>query len=96
MKKKTVKISAKKSPTKKAVKPLPTKTKKPLTKKIVKASSKKSSQKTSTLEKQSKRKPVSIRILTSDIEAIKVKAAKLGVPYQTYINKLNHRDAVNE
>ena len=39
------------------------------------------------------KKPVTIRISTHDIEAMKIKASKLGVAYQTYINILIHKDA---
>ena len=42
------------------------------------------------------KKSITIRISNSDIQAMKVKAAKMGVPYQTYINILIHRDAVGE
>jgi predicted DNA binding CopG/RHH family protein len=38
---------------------------------------------------------ITIRIQKSDIEAMKEKAARMGVPYQTYINILIHRDAVS-
>jgi predicted DNA binding CopG/RHH family protein len=41
------------------------------------------------------RKSVTIRLLNSDIEAMKEKAAQMGVPYQTYINILIHRDAIS-
>ncbi len=40
------------------------------------------------------RKPVTIRLFDSDIAAMKEKAEKMGVPYQTYINIVIHRDAV--
>ncbi len=40
------------------------------------------------------KKSVTIRIANSDIMAIKEKASKLGVPYQTYINILIHREAI--
>jgi predicted DNA binding CopG/RHH family protein len=42
------------------------------------------------------KKSITIRISGGDIQAMKVKAAKMGVPYQTYINILIHRDAVGE
>ena len=42
------------------------------------------------------KKSITIRISNSDIQAMKTKAAKMGVPYQTYINILIHRDAVGE
>jgi predicted DNA binding CopG/RHH family protein len=41
------------------------------------------------------KKPITIRIGLSDIEAIKIKASKCGVPYQTYINMLIHKDATS-
>ncbi len=90
MKKKTVKTSAKKS---KAIK-----TKVSAVKKVSKKPSAKTTKNTKVIRqassKKSVRKLVSIRILTSDIEAMRKKAAKLGVPYQTYINILIHRDAI--
>lgn len=100
MKKKTVKAAPKK-----VTKAAPKKT---LSKKVVKAAPKKMvkaapvkaknapAKKIAPIAiKAAKRKPVSIRMLATDIEAIKIKAAKLGVPYQTYINILIHRDVVN-
>ena len=41
------------------------------------------------------RKPITIRLLSSDVEVMKIKASKMGIPYQTYINILIHRDALN-
>ena len=41
------------------------------------------------------KKPITIRLSLSDIEAIKIKASRLGVPYQTYINILIHKDATD-
>ena len=43
----------------------------------------------------SERQSITIRLQKSDLEAIKTKAAKMGVPYQTYINIVIHRDAIN-
>lgn len=37
--------------------------------------------------------PITIRVAERDIEAIKIKASKLGLAYQTYINMLIHKDA---
>lgn len=37
--------------------------------------------------------PITIRVATQDIEAIKIKASKLGLAYQTYINMLIHKEA---
>jgi predicted DNA binding CopG/RHH family protein len=97
MKKKIVKAAPKKVIKKKVVKAAPVKAKKAAVKKVLaKKIVKKTPQKAVAEVKTAKRKPVSIRILTSDIETIKIKAAKLGVPYQTYINILIHRDAVSE
>jgi predicted DNA binding CopG/RHH family protein len=44
-------------------------------------------------EYMKEKKPITIRVSTADIEAIKIKAEKFGVPYQTYINILIHREA---
>jgi predicted DNA binding CopG/RHH family protein len=41
------------------------------------------------------KKPITIRIAVNDIEAMKFKASKCGVPYQTYINMLIHKDATS-
>lgn len=41
------------------------------------------------------KKPITIRVHINDIEAIKLKASKLGIPYQTYINMLIHKDATS-
>ena len=38
---------------------------------------------------------VTLRIHEIDLEAMRVKACKLGIPYQTYINMLIHKDAVS-
>ena len=42
----------------------------------------------------SEKKSITIRVQKSDIEAMKIKAGKMGIPYQTYINILIHRDAI--
>lgn len=39
------------------------------------------------------KKPITIRVSAHDIEVIKIKASKFGIPYQTYINMLIHKDA---
>ena len=39
------------------------------------------------------RRSITIRVQNSDIATMKIKASKMGVPYQTYINILIHRDA---
>ena len=44
----------------------------------------------------SRKKQVSIRVAEKDLEAMKIKATKMGVPYQTYINILIHRDATGQ
>jgi predicted DNA binding CopG/RHH family protein len=36
---------------------------------------------------------ITIRVAKRDIEAIKIKASKCGLPYQTYLNMLIHLDA---
>lgn len=41
------------------------------------------------------KKPITIRVSIADIEAIKIKASRCGIPYQTYINMLIHKDAIN-
>ena len=40
------------------------------------------------------KKSITIRIANHDLEAIKIKASKLGLAYQTYINMLLHQDAI--
>lgn len=40
-----------------------------------------------------RKKSITLRINESDLEMMRVKASKLGVPYQTYINILIHKDA---
>ena len=40
------------------------------------------------------KKAITIRVSLTDIEAIKIKASKHGLPYQTYINMLIHKDAI--
>lgn len=39
-------------------------------------------------------KPITIRIANHDLEAIKIKASKSGVAYQTYINMIIHKEAI--
>lgn len=41
------------------------------------------------------KKPITIRVSAHDIEIIKIKASKCGVPYQTYLNMLIHKDATS-
>ena len=40
------------------------------------------------------KRPVTIRISNNDLEAIKIKASKSGVAYQTYINMIIHKEAI--
>lgn len=40
------------------------------------------------------KRPVTIRIANNDLEAIKIKASKSGVAYQTYINMIIHKEAI--
>ncbi len=44
-----------------------------------------------TIEKLSKRKSISIRLLEDDIERLKAKAINLGMPYQTLISSIIHQ-----
>ena len=39
------------------------------------------------------KRSITIRVAEHDIEAIKIKASKHGLPYQTYLNMLIHSDA---
>ena len=39
------------------------------------------------------RQSITIRVSQYDLEAIKLKASKKGLPYQTYLNMLIHHDA---
>ena len=41
--------------------------------------------------KTSKRKPISLRLLASDLESIKTEAIKEGIPYQTLIGSILHK-----
>ncbi len=41
------------------------------------------------------KKPITIRVSAHDIEIIKIKASKCGIPYQTYLNMLIHKDATS-
>ena len=40
-----------------------------------------------------RKKAITIRISEVDLEAMKLKASRLGIPYQTYINMIIHKDA---
>ena len=39
------------------------------------------------------KKSITIRVANHDLETIKLKASKMGLAYQTYINMLIHHDA---
>ncbi|MBP9722271.1 MAG: hypothetical protein KBD64_03820 [Gammaproteobacteria bacterium] len=41
----------------------------------------------------SRRKSITLRVHETDLETMRLKASKLGIPYQTYINMLIHKDA---
>lgn len=41
------------------------------------------------------KKPITLRVSAHDIEAIRFKASKAGIPYQTYISMLIHKDATS-
>lgn len=47
--------------------------------------------KVSVKSKISKRKPINLRLLESDLELIKTEAIKEGIPYQTLISSILHR-----
>jgi predicted DNA binding CopG/RHH family protein len=40
-----------------------------------------------------RKKSVTLRVPEMDLEAIRIKASKLGIPYQSYIGMLIHKDA---
>jgi predicted DNA binding CopG/RHH family protein len=39
------------------------------------------------------KKSITLRVAPYDLEIMRLKASKLGVPYQTYINMVIHKDA---
>lgn len=41
-----------------------------------------------------RKKSITLRVQESDLEMIRLKACRMGIPYQTYINMLIHKDAV--
>jgi len=43
-----------------------------------------------------KSNPVSLRIPEADLEAIQLRAAKAGIPYQTLIKSILHKFATNQ
>ncbi len=40
-----------------------------------------------------RKKSITLRVSEMDLEAIKFKASKKGLPYQTYLNMIIHEDA---
>jgi predicted DNA binding CopG/RHH family protein len=40
-----------------------------------------------------RRKSITLRVSEMDLEAIKIKASKKGLPYQTYLNMIIHENA---
>jgi len=46
-------------------------------------------------EHRKRKSSITIRVSDMDLEAIKLKASKRGLPYQTYINMLLHMDATS-
>jgi len=43
-----------------------------------------------------RKKSITLRVHEMDLEIMKIKASKVGVLYQTYINMLIHKDAMSE
>lgn len=43
-----------------------------------------------------RKKSITLRVREIDLEIMKINASKLGVPYQTYINMLIHKDATSK
>jgi predicted DNA binding CopG/RHH family protein len=39
------------------------------------------------------KKSITLRVHARDLEVMRLKSARLGIPYQTYINMLIHKDA---
>lgn len=39
------------------------------------------------------KKSITLRVSSHDLEVMRLKASKLGIPYQTYINMVIHKDA---
>lgn len=42
-----------------------------------------------------RKRSITIRVNEMDLEVMHLKASKLGIPYQTYINMLIHKDATS-
>jgi predicted DNA binding CopG/RHH family protein len=49
--------------------------------------------KTSVKDKYSKRKSINLRLLEDDLQKIKIKAMRDGIPYQTLIGSILHKYA---
>ena len=49
--------------------------------------------KTSAAKHLKNKKSITIRVANHDLDAIKIKASKMGLAYQTYINMLIHQAA---
>ena len=47
-------------------------------------------------KKYNQRKAINIKVLESDLELIKAKALKEGMPYQTLINSVLHKYVTNQ
>ncbi len=39
------------------------------------------------------KKAITLRVSPHDLEIMRIKASRLGIPYQTYINMVIHKDA---
>lgn len=42
-----------------------------------------------------RKKSITLRVHESDLEVMRLKACRMGIPYQTYINILIHKDAIS-
>jgi predicted DNA binding CopG/RHH family protein len=42
-----------------------------------------------------RKKSITIRLSEIDLEEIKIRASKIGIPYQTYIGMVIHKDATS-
>jgi predicted DNA binding CopG/RHH family protein len=51
---------------------------------------------TNTIEKNTKKKSISLRIIENDIEKIKAIAMQKGLPYQTFLSSIVHQIATKE
>lgn len=51
--------------------------------------------KNAALSHSRRKKSITLRVHEIDLEVMRIKASKLGVPYQTYINMLIHKDAIS-